>query len=83
MANIVKKDAKPAKVKKPKKPNIFIRIGHYFKDVWGELKKVSWPTFKEMVSYTGTVIVFVLAVAAIIGILDFLFLNMVQLLGKI
>ncbi len=40
------KAEKPKKaVKKVKKPNIFIRIGRKLKEVFSELKKVTWPDF--------------------------------------
>jgi len=45
---------KKAAVKKPSKS-----IGQFFRDVYAELKKVTWPTFKNLVIYTGAVIVFV------------------------
>ena len=32
------------------------RFGQFFKEVSGEVKKLSWPTKKEIVSYTLTVI---------------------------
>ncbi|MGN0766878.1 MAG: preprotein translocase subunit SecE [Christensenellales bacterium] len=54
-------------------PNVFERIGRYFKEVFGETKKLSWPTRKELVSYTLTVIAFVAIFAVIIGLLDMLF----------
>ncbi len=60
-------------VKKEKKPNLFARIGRYFKDVVGELKKVTWPTPKELVNYTLTVLAFIVIFAVIIGVLDFAF----------
>lgn len=41
-----------AKNQKEKKPNRFIgffkRIGRYFKEVFGETKKLAWPTRKEL-----------------------------------
>ena len=36
------------------------RFGQFFKEVSGEVKKLSWPTKKEIVSYTLTVIAFIL-----------------------
>ncbi len=56
-----------------KKPSIFARIGRYFKEVVGELKKLTWPTKKELLSYTLTVIGFILLLAVIIYALDFVF----------
>jgi len=43
-----------------KKPNIFIRAGRKIKEVFSELKKVTWPTFPKILK--GTVIVIVVVV---------------------
>lgn len=40
------------------------KVKSFFKNVFGELKKVKWPTRKEMVKYTLSTIVFVLVMAA-------------------
>lgn len=58
---------------KEKKPNIFHRWGRFFREVYGELKKVTWPTPKELLAYTATVLAFVVVVALMIGILDYAF----------
>lgn len=68
---------------KEKKPNIFKRIGKYVRDVVGELKKVTWPTGKELFSYTATVLVFIILMAVVIGVLDFAFSNAFTALGGI
>ncbi|MBQ2661739.1 MAG: preprotein translocase subunit SecE [Clostridia bacterium] len=61
----------PAKTeKKAKKQN---KIAKFFKEVFGEVKKVTWPTPKELVSYTITVIVFIAIFAVVIGLLDLAF----------
>lgn len=44
-----------------KKPNIFVRIGRKFKEVFSELKKVTWPTFGKVVKATGVVIAVVVS----------------------
>ena len=46
---------------------------HFFKDVKAELKKVVWPSSKQMVSNVTAVIVIVLVTAAIVFCLDFVF----------
>ena len=48
----------------------FKRLGHFFKEVISELKKVTWPTKKVLISYTGAVVVFVIIAMAIIFLLD-------------
>ena len=46
---------------------------HFMKDVKAELKKVVWPTSKQMVNNVTAVIVIVLITAAIVFCLDFVF----------
>lgn len=60
---------KPAK--KGKKFDIkgfFGKIARFFREVVSELKKVSWPSRKELTSYTIAVVIFVL----IFGVITFL-----------
>ena len=49
---------------------------NYFKEMRAELKKVVWPTPKELVNNTIAVIVFVLIIAIIVFIFDFCFDNL-------
>ena len=44
---------------KEKKPNIFVRMGRKLKEVFSELKRVSWPTFGKVVKATGAVLLVV------------------------
>ena len=46
---------------------------HFFKDVKAELKKVIWPTPKQLLNNTVAVIVIVLIVGAIVFLLDLCF----------
>ena len=55
--------------KKPKKERRFHPI-RYFREMFGELKKLTWLTGKELVSHTIAVFAFVLAMALIIYVLD-------------
>lgn len=48
------------------------KLVNYLKESRSELKKVVWPTKKETTNYTLLVIGISLAVAAFIGIVDFL-----------
>ena len=57
--------------KKEKKDNKQKR--HYFKDMKAELKKVIWPTAKQTANNTVAVIVFTLAIALIVFVLDVVF----------
>ena len=56
------------KVSKAKKDN-----KHFMKDVKAELKKVTWPTSKQMINNVSTVLVIVLITTAIVFCLDFVF----------
>ena len=47
----------------------------FFKDVKAELKKVTWPTKKQVVNSTTGVIVIVAITAIIVFVLDFAFKN--------
>ena len=46
---------------------------HYLKDMKAELKKVIWPTAKQTANNTIAVIVFTLAIAIIVFVLDVVF----------
>ena len=61
--NAVKKESK--KEKKDKK--------HFLKDVKAEMKKVIWPTKKQLINNTVAVIAIVLVIGIIVFLLDFCF----------
>lgn len=46
---------------------------HFFKDFKAELKKVTWPTGKQLVNNTVVVVVIVLITALIVFVLDLCF----------
>ena len=49
---------------------------HFMKDFKAELKRVIWPTPKQLLNNTVAVITVVLITAAIVFVLDFVFENM-------
>jgi preprotein translocase subunit SecE len=57
--------------------NIFGRIALFLRQVYAELGKVTKPTYKELLNYTGVVLAFVVLVMLILSGLDFLFYNAV------
>jgi preprotein translocase subunit SecE len=57
--------------------NIFGRIALFFRQVYAELGKVTKPTYRELINYTGVVLAFVVIVMIILAGLDFVFLNLV------
>ena len=61
------KKAKAPKKKDAKKPN---RVLRWPKDLKGELKKVTWPSAKEVAKNVGIVIVCVLVVGVCIWVFD-------------
>jgi preprotein translocase subunit SecE len=68
-----KKDVK--KAKKPRKsPMVFVR------EVIAELKKVTWPTKKEIGSYSLVVVVFITVMAVILFALDSVFGRLLDLI---
>ena len=72
-------------VKKPKKSEkkngFFKRIGLKIKDVFSELKKVSWPTLPKIVKQTGIVLVVVVAFLVVISAFDFGLLQLLNLVS--
>ena len=53
--------------------NVFSRLALFIRQVVAELRKVIWPTRKELIAYTTVVIVFVVAMAGIIAAFDYVF----------
>ena len=66
--------AKKENVKKTEKSKKDVKNKrHFFKDFKAELKKVVWPTPKQLVNSTVAVIVMVLVIALIVFVLDMSF----------
>ncbi|MCK8115660.1 preprotein translocase subunit SecE [Anaerosoma tenue] len=68
------------------KPGVFKRIGQYFKDVKGELKRVVWPSRQEVLSSSVIVVVtlifFVLFTLVIDNISSFVFIDVLAGMGR-
>ncbi len=73
------------------KPGFFAKIGTFFKslpkkiatpfkNMWHELKKVTWPTKKEWLNCTLIVLAFMVFMGIIIGLLDLGASRLIQLL---
>ena len=60
--------------------NFFKGIAKYFKDKKSELKKVVWPSKKDVKTNTITVIAVVVAAAIVLIVLDLIFGGAIQLL---
>ena len=65
--------------KKDAKPSFFKRVGTKIKDVFSELKRVTWPTFPKVVKQTAVVLVVVLAFLVVITAFDSGLLQLLQL----
>jgi preprotein translocase subunit SecE len=60
--------------------NLVSRIRSYLADVWAEMRKVSWIKRKELWTTTVVVIIFSTILAAFIGVFDFIFSRLLQLM---
>ena len=67
---------------KTKKPNIFKRMGAKIKEVFSELKRVTWPKFPTVVKTTGVVLVIVFAFLVVVTGVDSLLTWLLGLISK-
>ena len=73
---MVDTDAKPkgeSGGSRDEKKNILSRLALFIRQVVVELRKVIWPTRKELINYTIVVVFFVLLMSGIIAVYDFVF----------
>lgn len=61
---------KTTKDKKNAKPGIFARIKKYFTQIRSEMKRVVWPSKKELINYSVAVVVSLIVVGVVIAVLD-------------
>lgn len=54
------------------KGNIFSRFVEFIKSVVSELRKVIWPTWRQMGTYTSVVLLFLIILTALVAGVDFL-----------
>ena len=57
-------------VTQAEKLGIFARVGLFYRQVVNELRKVVWPTRKQLTTYTSVVLVFVTFIIAVVSLLD-------------
>lgn len=62
---------KPKAKKDATRVGIFGRLVRFVREVVAELRKVIWPTRKELLTYTAVVVVFVAFMLAIVAGLDY------------
>ena len=81
MTNKDVKEMSEKEVKKTEKPGFFTRAKNWivalpgrisgaFKNMVAELKKVAWPSKKDLINYSIVVIGFVVVLAVVVGVLD-------------
>lgn len=75
--------AVPTKTGKVTGQNLLARIGRYFREVRSELRKVTWPTRPELVTYTVVVLVVVAVVSLFLGIVDIAVSELLTLIGAL
>ena len=68
---------------KSDKPNIFVRFGRKVKEIFSELKKVTWPSFGKVVKTTGVVLLLVLAFAVVFTAINTGLAALLQLLTSL
>ena len=84
MAIFKKKDAEPSAAPKKKTAKKQRKsVATFFKEVLAELKKVNWPTRKELVSYSVVVAVFIVLMSAVLFVMDTAFGYLLDLILSI
>jgi preprotein translocase subunit SecE len=72
-AAVPERDEPPRRKPGEERPSLPARMALFYRQVLAEMRKVIWPTRSELVTYTWVVIVFVVVIAAIVGVLDYIF----------
>lgn len=73
MANVKTRTSKP----------VTFRAGKFLREARAELRKVTWPNRKELITYTIVVIVATAIAAAFLGIVDLIFSQLIGMLSRI
>lgn len=50
--------------------NVFQRSGRFYRQILAELRKVVWPSRKQLTTYTAVVLVFVSFIIAVVSVFD-------------
>ena len=72
MEKVAKAESNKKDKKSEKKPGVFARIGRWLRELKSELKKVQWPSKKQTINNTASVIACVIVVGLFIWIFDFI-----------
>ena len=76
-----KKENKPAE--KKDKPSFISRAGAWFRSTKAELKKIVWTPKDEVIKNTCVTLVGMVAMSAVLGLLDFAFSSAISGLAKL
>lgn len=60
----------PKRGSKQQRKGLFARMALFLRQMVAELRKVIWPTRKELLTYTWVVLVFVVVMAGLIALFD-------------
>ncbi|WP_213453126.1 preprotein translocase subunit SecE [Rhizomonospora bruguierae] len=66
-------DEKARTKKDTTRVGLFGRIGRFFREVVAELRKVIWPSRKDLLTYASVVIVFIAVMMTLVAVLDLVF----------
>lgn len=69
----------PLREKEARQP-IWQHLVPFLREVKGELKKVTWPTRKQVMVSTGVVVILVAVAATFLGLVDWMLSGLVRLL---
>ena len=72
-AGLATPDREPPRSRRQKRPSRLRLAVTFYKQVVAELRKVIWPTRRELLTYTSVVLVFVVFMVAVVSLFDFLF----------
>ncbi len=76
---------KADKVEKPveKKPGLIDKLKKWLREMRSELKKVVWPTRKQLINNSTIVLVSLVVMAVVIGLFDYVMFFAVELIRNI
>lgn len=57
------------------------KLARPFKNMWSELKKVTWPTRQDLIKYSLIVLAFLVFMCVVVGLLDMGSLALINLIG--
>ena len=67
----------------PSKPTVWNKRTKFMREVRSEMRKVSWPNRKELITYTIVVIITVVIVALFTSVVDVIITWVLNLLARI